>query len=611
MGFNVNTAVDRTLTFNNSPNTFEYTGVATPGLYDFLDTAAHELDEALGISSALTGVANNASLPKDHYAAEDYFRYSAMGARAITTSPSAFVYFSYNGGATNVAQFNQDNGGGDRNDWIYGNSCPGTPPGPYIQDAVLCSQPVVPIGQTSSPEVIVLSTLGYQIAGNAPQTITFSPLSNVTFGILPLTTSATASSLLAVVFTSTTTSVCTVSGTIVTILAAGTCSITASQPGNTSFAAAPNVVQSFVVALAAQTITFNSINNVPVNTAPFNLTATASSTLPVKYVSNTLSVCAVSGSTVTILISGGCSITASVAPNANYTAATPVTQRFTVLFADIQPTDSDATAADLLAQYGITAGCGNNDYCPNANVTRAEMAIFMVRAIEGGDNFTFSGTPYFSDVQTTDFGFKWIQKMKELGITAGCTATAYCPNDNMTRAQMAIFIVRARLGVNLAGSPPSFSYSTTPSFADVAAGDFGFAWIQRMKRDAITAGCTATTYCPNDPVTRGQMALFIMRTAFNLLLPANMPVLTQISPAVLPAGTSGTFTITGVNTNFVQGTTTIGPLPGVTIGTVTVNSATSLTVQLTAAANATAQPYSILATTGTEEDLLPNGLTIQ
>ena len=178
----------------------------------------------------------------------------------------------------------------------------------------------------------------------------------------------------------------------------------------------------------------------------------------------------------------------------------------------------------------------NNDYCPNANVTRAQMAIFMVRAIEGGDNFNFSATPYFSDVQTNDFGFKWIQKMKELGITAGCTVTAYCPNDNVTRAQMAIFIVRARLGVNLAGSPPSFSYSTTPSFTDVAAGDFGFAWIQRMKRDGVTAGCTTTTYCPNDPVTRGQMAIFIMRAAFNLLLPANTPVLTQISPSVLPSG---------------------------------------------------------------------------
>jgi hypothetical protein len=132
-----------------------------------------------------------------------------------------------------------------------------------------------------------------------------------------------------------------------------------------------------------------------------------------------------------------------------------------------------------------------------------------------------------------------------------------------------------------------------------------------MKRDSITGGCTATTYCPNDPVTRGQMAIFIMRAEFYKLLPAGTPVITQISPSTLGVGTSGTYTLTGVDTNFVQGTTTISPIPGVTIGTITVNSATSLTVQLTAAANATAQPYSILAITGTEEDVLPNGLAIQ
>src|ERR1019366_10342559 len=98
--------------------------------------------------------------------------------------------------------------------------------------------------------------------------------------------------------------------------------------------------------------------------------------------------------------------------------------------------------------------------CPTATVAPAQMAVLMVRPIEAGDNFTFSATPYFTDVQIADFGFKWIQKMKELGITAGCGANTYCPNDNVTRAQMAIFIIRARLGVNLAGSPPSFTYST-------------------------------------------------------------------------------------------------------------------------------------------------------
>jgi hypothetical protein len=107
------------------------------------------------------------------------------------------------------------------------------------------------------------------------------------------------------------------------------------------------------------------------------------------------------------------------------------------------------------------------------------------------------------------------------------------------------------------------------------------------------------------------MAIFIMRGGFNQFLPAGTPVLTQISPSTLARGTSGTYTITGTNTSFVQGTTQLSPIPGVTIGPITVTSTTTMTVQLTAAANATAQPYSVLAITGAEQDVLPNGLVLQ
>jgi hypothetical protein len=314
---------------------------------------------------------------------------------------------------------------------------------------------------------------------------------------------------------------------------------------------------------------------------------------------------------VTILVSGGCSITATQAGGSNYVPVS-ATQSFTVWFADVGSSDSDFAAINAMAQHSITAGCGNNNFCPNENVTRDQMAIFIVRAILGTDNFTYTTTPYFTDVTPSTFGFKWIQKLKDLGITSGCTATTYCPGTVVARDQMAVFIVRARLGVAIAGPGPTFTYPTTPYFTDAtAASEFAFPWIQRMKLESITSGCTATTYCGTDPVTRGQMAIFIMRGAFNQLLPAGTPVIASISPGTLPAGTSGTYTITGSNTNFVQGTTQLSPMPGVTIGTITVDSANSMTVQLTAASNAVAQPYSILAITGSEQDVLPNGLVVQ
>jgi hypothetical protein len=314
---------------------------------------------------------------------------------------------------------------------------------------------------------------------------------------------------------------------------------------------------------------------------------------------------------VTILVAGGCSITATQPGNATFAAATPVTQSFTVLFADVAPTDYYYAAINALAQSGITAGCGNNGYCPQQDVTRDDMAIFIVRAIYGGDNFTYSSTPYFTDVQPGYFAFKWIQKLYELGVTAGCSSNMYCPTEVVTRDQMAIFITRTRLGLYLAGSPPLFTYSSTPSFADVPSTEFAFPWIQRLQEENITGGCSSTDYCPSEPVIRGDMAIFVMRGAFNQFLPAGTPLLTQISPSTLARGTSGTYTITGANTSFAQGITTLSPIPGVMIGTITVTSATSMTVQLTAAPNAVPQPFSIVAITGAEQDVLPNGLLLQ
>ena len=163
-----------------------------------------------------------------------------------------------------------------------------------------------------------------------PQTITFGLLSNVTYGVAPFTVGATASSGLAVSFTSTTLSVCTVSGNTVTIVGAGSCSIVASQAGNASFAPAPPVTQSFTVNQAPQTITFGPLSNQTLASTPPPLSATASSGLAVAYTSNNLSVCTVAGVNITLLATGTCPITANQAGNANYVAAAPVTQTFTV-----------------------------------------------------------------------------------------------------------------------------------------------------------------------------------------------------------------------------------------------------------------------------------------
>ena len=183
-------------------------------------------------------------------------------------------------------------------------------------------------------------TQSFQVnpAGQKPQTITFAPPKDTKVGE-PVTLSASASSGLPVSFASSNTAVCTVAGSTATPVAAGTCTITASQSGDASYAPARDVTQSFQVNAAgwkvnpgghkSQTITFAPPRDTLVG-EPVTLSASASSGLPVSFASNTPAVCAVSGSTVTTMAVGACMITASQGGSADYAAAAPETRSFQV-----------------------------------------------------------------------------------------------------------------------------------------------------------------------------------------------------------------------------------------------------------------------------------------
>lgn len=288
----------------------------------------------------------------------------------------------------------------------------------------------------------------------------------------------------------------------------------------------------------------------------------------------------------------------------------PITERQTAtIFTDVSdPSAYYFDGANLMYARGITNGCLASPlmFCPDQNLTRGQMAVFLVRSVLGGDNFTYSPTPYFTDVPPTYPFFQWIQKLKELQITNGCTPTTYCPDNTVTRGQTAAFIIRARYGPTA-----TFSYPSTPYFADVPSTDPFFSYIQKMAQVGITNGCSATDFCPNDVLTRGQIAVFDMRGLFNQLLPAGAPVLTVANPNSAGVGQTLTITLTGVNTHFFGGSTVITTAPGISASNVLVTSGTSLTVQLAVDPSAILGPYSLVATTGTEEAVLPNGFTVQ
>ena len=166
------------------------------------------------------------------------------------------------------------------------------------------------------------------------QSITFAKPADKTLADSPVTLTATASSNLPVSYSSSTPTVCTVSGATVTLVKIGLCTITASQTGDATYKAAPPVTQSFNVSAAPvkqeQTITFDQPANKTLGDAPFVLNATASSELTVSFASDTPTICTVSGATVTLVAVGACTITASQAGNAAFHAAQPVTRSFQV-----------------------------------------------------------------------------------------------------------------------------------------------------------------------------------------------------------------------------------------------------------------------------------------
>jgi hypothetical protein len=166
------------------------------------------------------------------------------------------------------------------------------------------------------------------IFDKASQSITFTTPSAMTVGGSNQTVAPTASSSLTVTLTSTTTSVCTVAGFDITAVGSGTCSITASQAGNANYLPAFDVVRTFGILKASQSITFTTPSAMTVGGPNQTVSPTASSSLTVTLTSTTTGICTVAGFDITAVGSGTCSITASQAGNSNYQAAADVVQTF-------------------------------------------------------------------------------------------------------------------------------------------------------------------------------------------------------------------------------------------------------------------------------------------
>jgi len=162
--------------------------------------------------------------------------------------------------------------------------------------------------------------------GQGTQAITFGALAPITYGDASFSLNGASSSGLPLSYSSSNTAVATISGNTVTIIGAGTTSITASQIGNDYYLVALDVSQTLTVNKASQTIFFNSLPNKLDTEVPFTLLATSTSSLAVSFSSSNSAVISISGTTATIVGAGTATITASQGGDNNYLAAANVTQ---------------------------------------------------------------------------------------------------------------------------------------------------------------------------------------------------------------------------------------------------------------------------------------------
>ena len=179
-------------------------------------------------------------------------------------------------------------------------------------------------------------------------------------------------------------------------------------------------------------------------------------------------------------------------------------------------------AFDALAELGVLDGteCSQGRICPGDPIPRWVVAVWLVRVVDGG-NPAPADASLFADVDPQEWWAPFPGRLSRLGITTGCSAepARFCPDRPVTRAQMAVLLVRA---FDLAPVATA-AESAAPAFVDIED-SFARRHIGALAAAGITGGCSTDPlrFCPSTAVTRGQMALFLARATGLVELPASV-----------------------------------------------------------------------------------------
>jgi hypothetical protein len=179
-------------------------------------------------------------------------------------------------------------------------------------------------------------------------------------------------------------------------------------------------------------------------------------------------------------------------------------------FSDVPNTGGFYRFIETLFHKSVTGGCGTGIYCPSNITTREQMSAFVLVSKEGAGYNPPACVPpnLFSDVPETSPFCKFIEELANRGVVTGCGPNLYCPTNNVTREQMAVFVLRT---LDPALNPPA-CVAGSEMFNDVPSTSPFCKWIEELARRAVVTGCGGGAYCPLDPVTREQMGVFISVT---------------------------------------------------------------------------------------------------
>ena len=179
---------------------------------------------------------------------------------------------------------------------------------------------------------------------------------------------------------------------------------------------------------------------------------------------------------------------------------------FVADFLDVPPTQQFYSYVTTLVTNAITVGVGGGNYGVDQATLRQQMAVFILKAEHG---LCFTPPPcvgLFPDVPCSSNFAPWIEAMFNEGITGGCGGGNFCPMNPVRRDQMAVFLLKGEHGSSYVPPP------CQGIFGDVACPSTFADWIEQLSNEMITSGCGGGNYCPGNPNTRGQMAVFIVKT---------------------------------------------------------------------------------------------------